>query len=144
MDVATLKASIVYFKKHYAKSLATFKRIYNHWTAYNTSSYSSMLMYYSNCLISNDRQEKSNAILNEALEVCNDYAQAQDISVRLLLNAKQNELKNVPEVKPYASDGRRNGVRAVKSKKKVNSKPSLPANTETKLKTYPKRTNLRN
>ncbi|XP_037028732.1 uncharacterized protein LOC119068971 isoform X2 [Bradysia coprophila] len=142
MDVATLKTLAVYFNKEYENSLALFKRIYNHWTALNTLSYSGMLMHYSDCLVSNHREDKSNAILNEALDVCNDYAQAQDISVRLLLNTTQDELKIEP-IKSYADEVR---PKVVRPKKKVNSKPSLPvAATAIKERiTYPKRSNLRN
>lgn len=143
MDVATLKASAAYFKKDYAKSLASFKRIYSHWTAFNTFSYSGMLMHYSNCLISNNRREQSNAILNEALDVCNDYAQAQDITVRLLMNTKSSELDIVEEVKPYADEVRPKAGRAARTgaqpKKKGNSKA---ADSEA-AKVYPKRSNLR-
>ncbi|KAG4080135.1 hypothetical protein HA402_008206 [Bradysia odoriphaga] len=143
MDVATLKTLAIYFKKEYENSLQSFKRIYNHWTALNTLSYSGMLMHYSNCLISNHREDKSNAILNEALDVCNDGAQAEDISVRLLLNTTKGELKIDEPLKPYADEVR---PKVGRPKKKVNSKPSLPA-AATAIKertTYPKRKNLRN
>lgn len=127
MEVAAVKAWAVYYSKDYQKSLQSFQKIYDNWKATNATSYSAMLMNYSNCLISNRRENKSKEILSEALDSCNDYAQAQDISVRLLIDTLK-ELK-VDDTPSYASEISLKATKKVAKtiKKKLNGKPSEPS-----------------
>lgn len=89
MEAAAVKARAMHFEKDYTKSLESFQQIYNHWPPSTNTSYSCMLMNYSNSLRSNRQDELSKCVLNEALDVCNDYAQAQDIIARLFFQSLQ-------------------------------------------------------
>ncbi len=141
MEVAALKAWAVYFTKNYAHSLRSFQRIYDDWIPANVFTYSAMLMNYSNCMISNGREDETKDILNEALDACNDYAQAQDISVRMLLNA----VKHIELEKKNQSYAKELRPKIASRSKKINKcEPSLPSVKKSERRIYPKRTNLRN
>lgn len=141
MEVAAVKAWAVYNTKDYQKSLQSFQQIYDHWKATNASSYSAMLMNYSNCLVSNRREEKSKDILSEALDACDDYAQAQDISVRLLCNAVKDEIEIVGKTTSYADESR---PKAGKPKSKSSCKPNVLGDLNKERRAYNKKSNLRN
>lgn len=142
MEVAAVKAWAVYHNKDFTKSLQSFQQIYGHWSATNASSYAAMLMNYSNCLISNSLEEQSKLILSEALDACDDYAQAQDISLRLLLNSIKDEIQIDNTLPAYANEPRVKAAKP-KAKKIINCKPGLRDNTNTELKPT-KKSNLRN
>lgn len=146
MEVAAVKAWGVYYNKDFPKSLQSYQQIYDHWTATNASSYSSMLMNYSNCLISTCHMDKSKSILNQALDACNDSAQAQDISFRLLAN-KVKEGLAIDETPSYVNESRPKAVvtrqKASNAKKATNCKPGLLDDLKKEVKPFTRR-NLRN
>lgn len=144
MEAAAVKAWAVHFKKDFAKSLQSFEQIYCHWKATNASSYAAFLMNYSNCLISSCLVSESKDILSEALDACNDYAQAQDISIRLLLNATKGSL--IADTKlpsSYANEHRPKAAPKTRAKKRVNGKQTLRDNTNIDWKLVLKKSNLR-
>lgn len=142
MEVAALKAWGIYHNKEFPKSLQSFQQIYDHWTASNASSYSEMLMNYSNCLISNGNEEQSKIVLAEALDACDDSAQVQDISLRLLLIEMKEEIQVEKSLPAYANEPR-NKTAKPEAKKKLNCKQGLRDNTNKEWKPI-KKSNLRN
>lgn len=123
MEVAAVKAWGVCYNKDYPKSLQSYQQIYDHWKATNASSYSAMLMNYSNCLNFSCQMDKSKNILSQALNACNDSAQAQDISLRLLSN-KLKEGMHFDETPSYANESK---TKANVTRQRV-PKPKKPTN----------------
>lgn len=108
MAVASLKASASYYTRDFETSLQSFQQTYDHWKHGDDSAYVSMLMNYSNCLISKCRKDKSRDVLFEALNLTNRsdtyYAQCQDISLRLLFSTKKDEIQ-INHTPSYANAG---------------------------------------
>lgn len=117
MAVASLKSSACYYTRDFETSLQSFQQTYKHWKHGNDPAYVSMLMNYSICLTSNfpmnynnvltsnSRKIDARNLLFEALNLCNrsdSYcAQAQDISLRLLVGTKKDEIQ-IDDTRSYA------------------------------------------